>query len=132
MGSHHLAPGAKIAADPTNTRLIGSSGDFTPEDGFIDGHPVNHLFLSTTLDQEDLSIIHGDKIQYIVVDQRLTQFPSASGPAFGSTKSGVTVSRSLPVAKADFAKFVSASQLSRIYDDGTIQIYKTNVRTSKR
>lgn len=128
----NLAPGSKFAADPTNTRLLASIGNFTPEDGSIDGYPVNHLFLSTSLDQEDLKIIQGDKIQYIVVDQRLTRFPSASGPVFGSTKSGVKVSRSLPVPKADFAKFVSASELSRIYDDGTIQIYATNVATSNR
>jgi hypothetical protein len=121
----HWAPGTKFAADPTNTRLIASSGDATPEQGSIDGQPVNHLFLSSSLDRKDLTIIEGDKIRYIVVDNRLTEFPSASGPAFGGSEPGVKVEPTAPIPYVDFAKFGRSSQLSRIYDDGTIRIYST-------
>jgi hypothetical protein len=121
------AAGAKLAADPTNTRLIASTGDFLPEDGFIHGDPVNHLFLSPTIDPEDWVIIDGDKINYIILDQRLTVLPSATGPAFGGSEPGVKVTPSAPVPVRDFAKFASSDEFSRVYDDGTIRIYMTPV-----
>jgi hypothetical protein len=127
----HWAPGAKFAADFTNTGLIASGADFSPEDGVIEGYPVDHLFLSRSVDAEDMTIIQGDKIKYVVVDQRLTEFLSATGPVFGGSEPGVKVEASEPVPSRDFAKFASSSQFSRVYDDGTIRIYMTNVPTLK-
>jgi len=120
-------PGTKFAADSTNTGLIASGADFTPEDGVIDGYPVDHLFLSRSVDQEDMTIIQGDKIRYVVLDQRLTELPSAAGPAFGGSEPGVKVDSSLPVPSQDFRKFATSSHFSRVYDDGTIRIYMANV-----
>lgn len=124
---HHWPVGTKFAADPVNIRLIASLGDFTPEQGVIDGVPVNHLFLSSSVDSEDFTILEGDKIRYVVVDRRLTELPSASGPAFGASEPGVKVLPSTPVPVADFAKFSSAGVFSRVYDDGAIRIYSSNL-----
>ena len=125
--AHHWPSGAKFAADATNTRLIASAGDFTPEDGTVDGDPVNHLFLSRSVDAEDIRIINGDKIKYVVIDERLTRFPSASGPAFGGSEPGVKVQPSAPVPSVDFTKFASSKQFSQVYDNGSIRVYMTKL-----
>lgn len=91
---------------------------------------MNHLFLSSSIDKQDRTIIQGDKIKYIVVDRRLTEVPSATGPVFAGSGPQVKVKPSEPVPARDFAKFAASSQLSRVYDDGTIRIYMTDVETS--
>lgn len=123
----HWPRGTFFAADPINALLIASDGDFTSQQGRIEGYSVSHLFLSHYVDAVDRTIIQGDKISYIVVDQRLTQSPSANGPAFSDSTVSVKVAASKPVPKAAFAKFSSSHQLSRVFDDGTIRIYSTGV-----
>jgi hypothetical protein len=126
----HWAKGTKFAADPVNTYLIAANGDFTPEQGVIEGIQVSRLFLSNTVDSADETVVEGDKIRYVVVDERLTEMPSASGPAFGGSGKGVKVSASKVVPKVDFAKFNSSSLFSLVYDDGTIRIYETQLASN--
>lgn len=118
--------GTRFAADPTNSRLIAALGEFVPEDGQVDGLSVGQLFLSPTVDSADLRILAGDKIDYVVIDQRLTEAPSATGPVFGSSMPGVRVTASAPVPAISFAKFAASPDFSLVYDNGTIRIFKVN------
>jgi hypothetical protein len=125
--SHWPAGTAYASADITNGILIGGAGNFTPQTGDINGRPVSYLFDSPIFDDVSAGIVTGDKIRFLVVDNRLAQEPSATSnyPLQVSPDAPAHESSRLPVAYLD--KFDHVPDVSRVYDDGTIRVYDTRL-----
>ncbi len=117
-----LGPNHRVAADDTNTQLFGSYGQQEPESGAINGYLVPELFFSPTFGQAERDIIGGDKIQYLVVDHRLTTALPTDGVYF--EKDEATVPHYMaPLNLASLTKFDSVEEISRVFDSGDIVVY---------
>ena len=111
-----------FTGDVTNRLLMYSYGHLNPQSGSIDGDSVPNLFLSTKFGPEQLTIIKGDKIRYVVADQRLTELVSQTGfPVRGGRRPKFNRSRPLPTRR--WRKFEAVHGLDRVFDSGAIRIY---------
>jgi hypothetical protein len=118
--STHLAAGSVIAADRQAGATVANFADVqlaTSIGGFANPAPI---FFSQTLDTNDRLIILHDHIRYIVVDRRL----SSSLPLFGTYFGPGEAKPGTRLTPYELGKFDSASVMTRIYDNGTIVIYR--------
>ena len=125
----HWPAGSRFAAtDVTSALLVAAAGTFTPQTGVVGRLPVLYLFDSPTVDLRAAHIVQVDKIDYLVVDRRVTTTPSpvltwpmpaAVGPVTGS-------SPTLP--EAYLAKFQKTPGLDRQYDNGVVVVYALPAR----
>lgn len=114
-----------IAADLSNGLLIAAYARLNPQSGVVNGHAVSTLFYSSTYNRLDKQIVSADKIEYIVVDSRMSEIPPQSKGYFAyGVPPGVNPAKKLPVES--LRKFDETSALRRIYDNGVIRIYAVN------
>lgn len=120
LGTHN-----RLIADRINGNLMVALGHQNQVTSMYDKVFVGEFFLSPELRQDDKSIFCRDGVQYVVVDSRLTEQLPGVGFYFemGET-GGKPYTTPLPSAALD--KFEEAEYLQRIYDIGSIQIYKLN------
>jgi hypothetical protein len=123
--AHHWPSGTIfLAGDITNQIAVGSAARFSPQGGLVSGLSVTYLFTSRKFDDLSRSIIDFDKIRYLVVDNRMSQVPSASGYTLQNGSAGAKrVVAQLPNISVD--KFTAVAGLSRVYDNGVIRVYDT-------
>lgn len=119
-----LGPNNTIAADATDALLMGSYGGQKPQTGEIGGVSVAELFFSTTFTPTDLSIIRGDKIRYIVVDDRLAHALPLQGGYFDAPNPPSYKATS-PISEDALTKFSLVRGMARLFDSGSIQVYGT-------
>jgi O-antigen/teichoic acid export membrane protein len=120
--STHLPAGSNIAADRQSGALLADYADVnlvTTIGGFVDPSPI---FFGKTFDDSDVSLIRKDDIRYIVVDQRL----ATSLPLFGTYFEVGEAPPGTRLTSEELNKFGSLKSISRIYDNGSIQIYDTS------
>lgn len=122
----NLPAGSNFFSDLTNANLIDSAGDFTRQDGVINGRSVKYLFTGPTFNAVCRDIIQGDKIRYLVIDQRLSTAVSGATYHVRIRKHGTTIASKTvnQLPSANLSKFAHAPGLNRIYDNGTIRIYE--------
>ena len=123
----HLPAGSVFAADRSNGLALAAIGLVDPAQGLQDGQWVPYLYLSPTFDSGDLATIRAFGIRYILVDQRLSTALPYIGLYF-SPDEPLASHYTHPIPRADLAKFATAPDLTRIYDDGEIQIYKVDTK----
>ena len=123
----HLPAGSVIAADRDNALALAAIGLVDPAQGLKDGQSVPNLYFSPTFDSRDLATIQAFGISYILVDLRLSTNVPYAGIYFDPDEplAGHYMN---PIARADLAKFATAPGLTRIYDDGEIQIYQVDTK----
>jgi hypothetical protein len=80
------------------------------------------LYYSPTMTPELLRTIHGRGLEYIIVDDRLSDEKPISGHFFHSTSAEAGTADE-PVPKAGLTKFKDVPGIALIYDNGPIQIY---------
>jgi hypothetical protein len=117
--STHLPAGSQVAADRDNSGLLNDFGQVepvTPLNGANDPAP---LFFDPTLTPSDIAFIRADHIRYIVTDTRLTE----GLPLFGAYIAPGETGRPTRLTLAELEKFNSTPGVSRIYDNGAIQVY---------
>lgn len=120
----HLPENAVVASDRVNGYTITSYGRLGRQTGAVAGVPVAQLFFSPTFGETERRIIRADKIDYIVVDRRLSTALPLSGVYYDSAEKDAA-SYVTPVPAASLAKFDGVPQLDRVYDAGPITIYGT-------
>ena len=119
----HLARNSRIATDETDGVLMGSYGGLAPQGGLIDGLHVSTLFFSPTFGDGSRRIIMADKLQYLVVDNRLAGVRPLRGFYFERDEPNAYAHFN-PLSRIALQKFNRPS-LGRIYDNGDIVIYST-------
>ena len=86
------------------------------------GLDVSQLLLAPTFTSVDVALIEKAKLDYLIVDERLStgsphqQFYIESGEYGGQD-------RTTPVSAAALAKFAAVPGVTRVYDNGSIEIY---------
>lgn len=113
-----LPVGSHVAVDRDNGALLNDIGHVDPVTaigGLLNPDP---LFFDRTLNSYDVSLIRKADIRYIVIDTRL---------AYGLPLYGIYVSAgespTTRLTLAELDKFNSVPGVSRIYDNGPIQVY---------
>lgn len=119
----HLPPSSRLLTDRANGLLMGSYGRRDPVTGAAGGYILANVFFSDTIGTPELTALQYDKIAYIVVDHRLATGVPLMGSYFEGDEPGAFQWR-LPIALAALTKFDLERTMSRIYDNGTIVIYR--------
>jgi hypothetical protein len=83
---------------------------------------ISGIFLSPALDPTIIQAINSLQIRYLVIDQRITQGPPLFGYYFEAWEQQVVPTR-VPIPREVLLKFDRSPDVSRIYDNGFIQIY---------
>jgi hypothetical protein len=110
-----LPPDYGVASDWITTSMLADLGRQAPSPGIAD------LFLAPRVTQADLLAIRAQGYTYIVVDDRLAQDLPAVGYYFTNDPLAGYYTHPLPVV--GLTKFNSIPGVSRIFDDGTLQVY---------
>lgn len=125
FAASELPAGSRVIVDRPNSTLVSAYGHLDRVTGSIEGITVARVFLSKRFDAIDQRVVSNDKIEYIVVDRRLTHETPAGGYYFESTEPGAN-GYSKPIDVASLRKFNHVRGLSRIFDNGAIAIYDTS------
>ena len=108
-----LGPGNRFAADIGIYPLLAGYGAQNPLQG------VGYLYTSAKYTPSIAQAAQAQAVQYVLVDQRLSQSLPASGTYFpGDANTG-----NQPMPIADLDKFNRVRGVSRLYDSGDIVIY---------
>ena len=113
-----LAP-ATVIGDSTNSLLLGAYARMSPTSSFVDNVPLLDLYRSPTLTSTDRKMLL--RTRYLVVDERLstalpfTDYFSKYDYDYGLRK---------PLSLLSLRKFDHVPFLSRVYDSGSIAIYR--------
>ena len=118
----HLEPDSRFIADRPNANLLGSFGGLERVVGTVNGRRVVRVFFSPRYDGIDQAIVSDNKIDYIVVDRRLSRGTPVNGFYFeGSEPQANTYEE--PISDGALTKFKNVKGMSRIFDNGAIAIY---------
>lgn len=120
----YLGPDHRVGTDRTNQMLMSTYGDqhvVTEIGDFLD---VSPLFYSTQFTADDQALLRAGKIQYIVVDLRLSTAVPALGFYFVTDEPEAN-HITTPISQSALTKFNTVPQLNRIFDSGNIVIYDT-------
>ena len=117
--STHLPAGSNVAADRQNGALLADVAHVNMVisiGGFTSASP---LFFTTHFDLNDVRIIRQDDISYVVIDRRL----ASSLPLFGSYLEPGEATPGTRLTLAELSKFDDVAGVTRVYDNGPIQVY---------
>ncbi len=124
----HLPARSHVLTDRVSGELLASYGREDPQAGLDpEGVPSSQVFYSPTFGLPQRNTLRGLRIHYLQVDRRLSQAPPASGHYFEQDNL-----RSTAISPGALSKFDSVPGLSRIFDDGTIEIFDTSTLLGKR
>jgi hypothetical protein len=123
----HLPADSVFAADRSNGLALAAIGMVDPGQGLQHGQSVPYLYFSRTFDPRDRLTIRAFQIRYILVDLRLSTALPYIGLYF-SPDEPLAGHYTHPIPRASLTKFATARHLTRIFDDGDIQIYQVHMR----
>lgn len=105
----------RIAADFSNYYLMGAYGEQDPE------LSLSWVYVAPELSTEEWGLMRYYDLEYLVVDQRLSEHLPVRGRYFdGDEPAGYTV----PLSAAALGKFDAIPHINRIFDSGSIIIYQ--------
>lgn len=114
-----LGEGNRFAADRVNRTLLATYGQQDIVTTISDGVDESLVFLADRLSPDILYPIRKGKIDYLLVDLRLTTAPPVLGEYFEQNDAG----HGVPPLPSSLLKFDGADGVSRIYDNGWIAIF---------
>jgi len=112
----------RMAADRILTTLFGSYGVQRMVNNLSDQVSISGLFLNVDIGPEETNLIKTTQLQYIVIDNRITQVRPILGFYFEDWEQ-LEVSYAQPVNLSVLEKFDFYPSINRIYDSGDIVIY---------
>jgi hypothetical protein len=117
---YYMGPGQIVATDRTNMLLMATYGnEWTGS--FVAVASVETVFTSPDVGPDVEAILRLDKVQYIVVDHRLsTSLPYVS---YFNLATDNAVQTTRPIDLEALTKFDAVQQVNRIFDSGDIVIY---------
>jgi hypothetical protein len=116
----YMPKGSRIASDSALNRLLPNYGEVVPVTNAGNFSDVTPMFLSTSLNQESLSLILHNDIDFLVLDTRLVGAKVKIGSFFeGSSGYGP---EAVTVQAAQFDKFANQPGFDLVLD-GPVKIY---------
>jgi hypothetical protein len=116
-----LGRGNKFATDRPNQILLATYGKQVVSSSLDGEGDYSYIFVGEGLSENELAIIRSNEIHYLLVDLRLTQALPAFGSYFGSGEDD-EIHEHPPDPRA-FLKFSDMPHVSRVYDNGWIDIF---------
>jgi hypothetical protein len=117
-----LGPDNRIATDRVNRLIMGSYGGQRPVTNAFDGVYTPGLFFSPDIGPAETDIVRRGRIQYVVVDRRLSSGLPMVGVYFEQGEPD-TYRHTTPMDSAALAKFDGLQRASRVFDSGDLAIY---------
>lgn len=117
-----VGPNNRIIADRTNSMLMVAYGRQRTVTASYDGVDVPTIFLAPVVDREILEDLQAGKIEYLIIDHRL----SAELPLLGFYYDGSELQNyphTTPIPVSVLEKFDTEERVNRIFDSGSITIY---------
>jgi hypothetical protein len=114
-----LGEGNRFAADRVNRTLLGTYGQQDVVTTIADGVDASRIFFAESLSPETLYPIRKGRIDYLLVDLRIT----TATPALGEYFEENDANRGVPPSPSRLLKFDNADRVTRIYDNGWIVIF---------
>jgi len=121
----YLGPGQRMGSDRVNTLLMATYGDEQAFTSVSANVPLEPIFTSSEFGPDEVALLRQDKLQYLVVDRRLSTGLPLAGGYFNDDQ--VQVSK--PIDPAALAKFDNVKNISRLFDSGDIIIYNVEAIT---
>lgn len=123
----------RMIADQTNGLLMGSYGKQAPQFRFRadDPYSVSEAIFSPGVGSFEQSILRGKEIQYIIIDDRLSQALPPTGIYFERSEPGA-YRHAAPIDPQVLAKWDRIPVVSRIFDSGDIVIYDVRALATPR
>ncbi|HEY7419034.1 MAG TPA: hypothetical protein VH593_27885 [Ktedonobacteraceae bacterium] len=118
----YLGPQHRVATDRVNSLLMAAYGHEWVVLTVNSQRAVTGVFISPQIGPAVTTILRQDRIQYLVVDRRLSTGLPYSGSYYD-------LPATQPITLAALAKFDGVKNVSRIYDSGDIQIYDVEAIT---
>ncbi len=118
-----LGPGQRFAADRINRLLLASYGEQRAVTHVKDGLDVSPLFFGAGYGTVQNEIVQRAEIDYVLVDQRLSTALPRVGIYFEAPEPNA-LQHSAPVDPAALAKFDRLLGVDRLFDSGSIVIYR--------
>lgn len=123
-----LGPGNRMAADQTNTTLMGSYGAQRVVSQPADGVIVSGIFLGTQLGTYQRRLLEDGDVTYVLEDDRIVGVPPPQGYFFEKWELEVFDYGSV-VTTETLVPYASSPGAYRVFDGGDIRIYDvTGVR----
>jgi len=116
-----LEPGNRVAADRVNSVLVTTYGGQTPVTGLRDKVDMSSVVLGREFTESAVWALRFGRVDYLVVDLRLTTALPRTGHYFDQTESWGF--RGRPPAAAALLKFNPLPGVSRVFDNGSIIIF---------
>ena len=117
-----LGPGNRMAADRTNTSLMGSYGEQRVIVNLVDKVSISGVFLSPQLGSSELAVLRQARIRYLVVDRRLSTALPLSGQYYEKWEQ-LIVPYTTPIKLTTLDKFAGIRDVNQVFDSGDIVIY---------
>ncbi|WP_375387381.1 hypothetical protein [uncultured Amnibacterium sp.] len=117
-----LPDGSVVFADRTASLLAAADGEQDAVLHVATGLNLSPLLLAPTFTTEDVALIERSRLDYLIVDQRLSTSLPHQQVYIESGEYG-EVGRTAPVSAAALAKFAAVPGVTRVYDNGSIVIY---------
>ena len=115
-----LGPGNRVGGDSTSVSLASTYGRQDPV------REVGSLYYADSWGLEQDTLAQRLRVQYLVVDRRLsTQLPESGAYFESDPRSGQITS---PLTAGQLGKFDTLTGSDRLYDNGTVRIYRTGVQ----
>lgn len=124
--SEHLSPDSRIASDRINTTLWGTYGEQRMVTNLIDEVTVSGIFLANHIGPNEREAIREGRIQYIVVDMRISKAAPFDGHYY-ETWEKLVVPCSYPISRTALEKFDTMDHVDRVFDSGDIRLYDIGV-----
>jgi hypothetical protein len=118
----YLGPSNRMAGDREQSVIMGSLGQQSMVFRSEEGINISPIFLKPKLENVDFQDIKALQIQYLVIDQRITQDAPLFGYYFESWEQQL-VETEMPINPAILDKFDTMPEVSRIFDNGNVRIY---------
>ena len=123
-----LGPGQRIAADRINMLLMSTYGGQWDVNATNAPVSVQSIFTELQFDSTVQAALRVDKVQYLVVDRRLSTGLPLTGTYFDLNEPGQNL-YDKPIDPAALAKFDGVQNVNRVFDSGNIIIYDVRAVT---
>jgi hypothetical protein len=111
-----LGPGNRVGGDLTAVSLASTYGRQNPV------REVGRLYYDSKWSLTDDNLVAGLGVQYLVVDRRLSTNLPASGGYFQNDPMAGRITK--PLSATQIGKFDSLADVDRLYDNGTVRVYR--------
>ncbi|MFC3386145.1 hypothetical protein [Couchioplanes azureus] len=111
-----LGPGNRVGGDVTSVSLASTYGRQDPV------REVGPLYYAEDWGLEQEQFAGGLSLQYLVVDRRLAEQLPEGGAYFENDPNAGSITE--PLSVAQIAKFDTLLEVDRLYDNGTVRVYR--------